>query len=118
MIPQRPNSRDKPHSLPRYRRCREKFRAALYRLAVAEGDVRERLRGAYRYLRMLSEDEVPPALREKWSEILTDLTKLGPEVDRDGAVYQSAVEHTMSRIRNSTGRKIAERICALVREFD
>ena len=32
-----------------YRRCREKFRAAIYRLAVGEGDVRDRLRGAYRY---------------------------------------------------------------------
>ena len=100
------------------RRCREKFHAARYRLAVGEGDVRDRLRGAYRYLRMLSEDEVPPRLRDEWKSILNALTRHGPEVGPDGEVYRRAIDNTMSRIRNSTGRAIAERICALVREID
>ncbi len=37
-------------NMAKNRRCREKFHAALYRLAVGEGDVRVRLQGAYRYL--------------------------------------------------------------------
>ena len=97
------------------RRCREKFHAALYRLAVGEGDVRDRLRSAYRYLRMLSEDEVPPELREEWTSILLALTRHGPEIGPDGEIYQSAIDHTMSRVKNSTGRAIAERIYALAR---
>jgi len=99
------------------RRCREKFHAALYRLVVGEDDVRDRLRGAYRYLRMLSEDEVPPRLREEWASILQALTRQGPEVGPDGEVYRSAIDHTMSRIKNRAGRAIAERIYALVREI-
>lgn len=99
------------------RRCREKFHAALYCLAVREGDVRDRLRGAYRYLRMLSEDEVPPKLRKEWEAILQALTRLGPEVGLDGKVYRSAIDHTMNRIKNGTGRAIAKRIYALVREI-
>ena len=104
--------------MAQYRRCREKFRAAIYRLAVGEGDVRDRLRGAYRYLQILSERDVPPHLREEWASILTSLTRFGPEVDLDGTVYKKAIDHTLSRIRNSTGRTIAERIWVLVREHD
>lgn len=97
-------------------RCREKFNAALYCLAVREGDVRERLRGAYRYLRMLSEDEVPSHLQGEWGEILEALTRHGPELGPNGEVYQNALGHTLHRIRNSTGRRIAERIYVLVRQ--
>ena len=98
-------------------RCREKFHAAIYRLAVGEGDVRDRLRGAYRHLRMLSENDVPPHLRKEWASILKSLTRLGPEIDSDGTVYRKSIDHTLSRIRNSTGRKIAERIWGLTREL-
>ena len=99
------------------RRCREKFHAAIYSLAVGEGDVRDRLRGAYRYLQMLSEKDVPPHLRNEWASILKTLTRFGPEVDSDGTVYRKSIDHTLSRIRNSTGRKIAERIWVLTREL-
>ena len=100
------------------RRCREKFHASLRRLAVGEGDVRSRLRGAYRYLRMLSPEEVPLALRDEWASILKSLTRHGPETGPDGELYRGAVDNTMTRIRNSTGRAIAERVYALVRQID
>ena len=103
--------------MAQYRRCREKFHAAIYRLAVGEGDVRDRLRGAYRYLRMLSEHDVPPHLRKEWEAILASLTWYGPEVDSDGTAYRKSMDHTLSRIRNSTGRRIAERIWVLAREL-
>ena len=103
--------------MAQYQRCREKFNAAIYRLAVGEGDVRDRLRGAYRYLQMLSERDVPPHLRKELASILTSLTRYGPEVDSDGSVYRKSIDHTLSRIRNSTGRKIAKQICALAREL-
>ena len=103
--------------MKQYRRCREKFRAAIFRLAVGEGDVRDRLRGAYRYLRMLSELDVPPHLRKEWASILTSLTRHGAEVDSSGTVYRTSVGHTLSKIRNRSGRRIAERIFALTRKL-
>lgn len=87
------------------------------KLAIGEGNVRERLRGAFRVLRMLREDEIPPDMRTDWSWVMHQLTRLGPDVGTDGTVYKTAVDHTMSRIRNVTGRKIAERIYRLNREF-
>ena len=94
-------------------RCREKLLAALYCLAVREGDVRERLKGAHRYLRMLSEEELPQELREEWSSILSQLIRRGPELGPQGEVYKTALDHTLGSIKNVTGRRIAERIYAL-----
>jgi len=99
------------------RRCKEKFGSAIYCLAVREGDVRERLLGAYRYLHMLTESEIPPEYRGEWREILDACTRYGPDIDADGTVYFSAVEHTMKRIKNCTGRRISERIYRLAREI-
>ena len=87
------------------------------KLTIGEGNVRERLRIAFKTLRMLREEEVPPEMRPDLSWVMHQLTRLGPEVGPDGTVYKTAVDHTMSRIRNVTGRKIAERIYRLNREF-
>ena len=99
-------------------RYREKYYAALYALAVREGDVRQRLRGAHRQLRMLREEEVPVGHRKEWALILGMLVKRGPIRGPAGEVYKSALDHTLDRMRNSTGRKIAERIYSLVRSID
>lgn len=102
----------------RYRRAREKTRSALHRLAVGDGDVRSRLKRAYWVLRQLSEHDLPVDLHEPFRSILRDLTKYGPEISPDGEVYRRAVDHTMSKIKNSTGRKIAERIYTFSRAVE
>lgn len=94
-------------------RCREKFNSAVYHLAVTEGDVRRRLRGAYNYLRVLREDEVPLQFRAKWLTIISELNQRGPLRGPNGDVYKSALDHTLDRMRNTSGRKIAERIYSL-----
>lgn len=99
-------------------RHREKYNAALYALAVGERDVRQRLRGAYRQLRMLREDEVPEAHRKEWAYILSVLVKHGPMRGPSGEIYKDALSHTLDRMRNSSGRKIAERIYSLVRSIE
>ena len=99
-------------------RHREKYNSALYALAVREGDVRERLRGAYRHLRMLREDEVPSEHRKEWNQILSALVQRGPMLGPTGDIYKSALDHTLDQMRNSSGRKIAERIYSLVRSID
>src|SRR5690606_41936515 len=91
-------------------RYRGKYSAALYALAVGEGDVRQRLRGAYRQLRMLREDEVPESHRKEWARILSLLVKRGPVRGPSGEVYKDALNHTIDRMRNTSGRKIAEQI--------
>ena len=101
--------------MPRYTRCREKFAGALRRLAIGEGDVRERLRGAYWYLHQLTERDNPPDLRDDWQQIIEELTRRGPELDRHGEVVETALTHTLGRMRNGTGRRIAERIHMIAR---
>lgn len=91
-------------------RYREKFSRALYCLAVREGDVRNRLRGAYDQLRVLRADEVPSAIRGEWRCILEDLTKRGPLIYESGVAPKSSINHTLDRMQNRTARKIAERI--------
>jgi hypothetical protein len=93
-----------------YDRCKEKFERAVYALATGEGDVRSRLEKAYNYLRILRSEDIPSIFRQEFSVILKQLTRFGPEYFPDGTVYRNAIQHTMSRIKNATGKKIAEHI--------
>jgi hypothetical protein len=43
----------------KYGYAREKFRQAIYKLAVGEGDVRKRLGSAFRVIRILDQHDVP-----------------------------------------------------------
>ena len=85
----------------RHSRAHEKFLDAEYKLAVGEGDVRSRLRSAFIVLNRLHEDDLPPELLEDWKWIMHQLTRFGPEHGKGGEVWQTAIDHTMSRIRNS-----------------
>lgn len=98
----------------RHKRAKEKIRGAVYRLAVGEGDVRSRLVSAYWLLKQLSATDLPPQLLEPWNEVIHDLTLRGPLTGPDGDVWKNACEHTMSHLRNSSGRKIAEKVYALM----
>jgi hypothetical protein len=100
----------------RYSRVREKLTEAVYRLATQEGDVRARLKSAHWVLRQLTVEELPDELREDWESIMHRLTRHGPE-RYNGEVFRDAVTHTMSRIKNSTGRVIATDIYGLYRTF-
>lgn len=102
----------------RFLRAKEKLTDAVYRLAVGEGDVRSRLRRAYLPLRRLSAQDLPEKLQEEWRSILRELTRFGPEMGANSEVWKTAIEHTTSRIRNHTGRKIAERIYWLKSQVD
>ena len=97
----------------RYKRCRERFTLAIRLLAIGEGDVRSRLRFAYKHLRRLSPHEVPPFAKTEFRNILSSLTQRGTARGTDGTIYKTALDHTLSRMRNSTGRDIAVRIFEL-----
>jgi hypothetical protein len=97
-------------------RHREKFRRALFYLAVSEGDVRDRLRKAYAQLDTLRDDEVPQEVRAEWASILEELTKRGPLIHAD-RVIKDALDHTLGRMKNKTARKIAERVYRIAIDF-
>lgn len=90
-------------------RHKEKFRRALYFLAISEGDVRDRLRRAYDQIRLLRDDEVPPEIRQEWLCILKDLTKHGPLI-QSNVNLKDDIDHTLGRMKNKTASKIALRI--------
>ena len=88
----------------------EKFNSALRSLAIGPGDVRKRLRAAFYYLHPLTEQDFPDYLQKDYRWIMQQLYRLGPAKDRHGNVTENALDNTLSRIRNSTGSKIAEQI--------
>lgn len=83
-----------------------------------EGDVRKRLRGAHRYLSVLLEDEVPLQFRTEWRQILSALTQRGALLGPGDVVQKSALDHTLDSMRNTSGRKIAERIYRLACQIE
>jgi hypothetical protein len=58
----------------------------------------------------VNSDDLPPELLEDWLWIKGQLTRFGPIYDTNGEVRTGSVEHTLNRIQNVTGQKIAQRI--------
>lgn len=95
-----------------YNYSRGILRQVVYILATGKGDVRSRLLMTYRHIRMLNTDNMPSELHGDLKWIKRMMVKYGASVDDYGAV-ESALKHTMRRIRNSTGKTIAEEICSI-----
>lgn len=98
------------NSDPRY--ALEKLSLAEYELAVGPGDVRSRLRSAYKYLSPIFKMDFPPELQDDWLHIQNQLNTRtskwqGTEFD------EGSFRATLNRMRNSTGSKIAARIIDL-----
>ena len=96
----------------------EKLSLAVHYLAVGPGDVRQRLKTAYMEFHVVSEDDFPEHLRDDWQWIIAQLIRFGPVRHADGTIFVGALENTLSRIKNSTGAKIAERIVSLQAELE
>jgi hypothetical protein len=94
----------------KYKYAREKLNKAVRYLALGERDVRDRLRIVSKEIFRLDASHFPTKLQNDLAWVKKELTKYGPELGPRGEIYQNAVAHTLGRIRNSTGRKIAERI--------
>ena len=80
--------------------------------------MRSRLLIAYKILHSIQDDEFPPQLRDEWTQVRTSITRLGPQVDQHGTAWKSSAEYTLSKIKNSTGRKIAVRIYMLEKHLN
>ena len=66
----------------------------------------------------VQESDFPDHLKGKWRWIKGELTKFGPIVGDDGKVVEGSVDHTLSRIKNSTGQRIARAIVHLQSELE
>ena len=86
---------------------------AVYRLTVGEGDVRRRLLDAHSILHPVTEADFPPHLVDDWRWVEQEWSRFGPLYAPDGTVWRGAVEHTLDRIINRTGAKIAVRLLSL-----
>jgi hypothetical protein len=90
--------------------AKEKLYEAILALAIGQGDVRSRLYPAYLCVAGLREDDFPKEFQKDWAWIMRELTKYGPTYKPNGDLWYGSVENTLRNIRNSTGRKIAEKI--------
>ncbi len=94
-----------------YHYALEKLRNAVRTLAVAPGDVRNRLIKAYLQCHTLDESHFPSKLKKKWRFIEKNLTKSGPVCKEwNGELWIGSVENTMDHIYNKTGTKIARQV--------
>jgi len=96
----------------------EKFSAAVRSLAIGPGDVRQRLRAAYWHFHPVREEHLPEHLHQDYQWVLHQLTRFGPAIGRDGKALRGSIEETLSRIRNSSGSKIAERILHIYHQLN
>jgi len=96
----------------------EKLLVALDSLAAGTGDVRERLLHAYECFPMLKPADFPEHLRADFQWVMDQLTRFGPRYHENGKLAQGSVEHTMRRIQNRRGARIARKIVHLYHELD
>ena len=98
---------------PDYLYVLEKFAAAVYELATGPGDVRGRLYQAFfPHLIGITPEHMPEHLKEDMAWIRRQLTRLAFPGSSHSAI-DSSVSATLSRIRNSTGVKIAKKIVSV-----
>ena len=88
---------------------------AIYCLAIGHGDVRSRLLWAFQQLWPIPRSKLPNDIKTKYDWIIKQLTKYkNPYENMD----MSDAEYTLSRIRNRTGAKIAQKIWELKWEIE
>jgi hypothetical protein len=86
---------------------------AVQDLCIEEGDVRARLIVSISTLMPLNPDEFPEALRKDFEWVMLQSTKHESTFPE----HRSNLEVTMKKIRNSTGKKIAEKIFRIYSEI-
>jgi len=102
----------------KYLRAKSKLCSVVEILSIYPGDIRSRLRCAFSDIDSIVEDDLPDEFVGDWKYIKRELTKFGPKFNSYGAVCVGSVEHTMNRIKNSTGTKIADRIYYIYYELN
>ena len=122
---------------PKYQYALEKFTSAIWTLATAPGDVRERLLAVFQGpLLLITPEHLPDDLREDYEWIQKQITKYDEEYkgqkewihgcerqDPDFGkkyphLYPNPIGATLGRIRKSTGSNIAIRVYKIFDTLD
>lgn len=101
-----------------YAKSQSTLHSVIEILATFPGDMRTRLNDSFSELDSITDNNLPEELRDDWGFIRRQLTACGPKYDCYGKVCMGSVQHTMSKIRNSTASKIAEKIFRLYYELN
>ena len=97
----------------RYSYAYDNLSAAIQVLASGEGDVRSRLEIAFDSFRVLQIHHFPLGLQKDWEWVMKQMTRYGPLNRANDRELMSPVHHTMIKIKNKTGVKIAKKVVYL-----
>lgn len=102
----------------KYSKAKSALSSVVEILSTYPGDIRSRLKCAFPEIDSIVTDNLPDEFVDDWKYIMCGLKKFGPKYDSLGRVCTGSVEHTMNRIKNSTGTKIADRIYYIYYELN
>jgi hypothetical protein len=92
--------------------AREKLEQSVYKLAIGEGEIRERIRSILKYISPLTESDFPEPLREDWISIMSRLTEKTSKVQ--GTKYDEGnFEATLYGMRKTKASQIAKDLVSL-----
>jgi len=95
----------------------EKLGLAIYEMTVGEGDVKSRLRNAFRHMSAVSEKDFPEELKKDWRSIRKRLTKRESNY-KNTPFDEGRFEATIFRMHKKTASKIAADIVDLHSRLD
>ena len=101
----------------RYSYTRQNLFSAISILSTFPGDVRSRINSAYQAFHPLETHHFPDEFKKDWEWVIKSITKYGPKLNYKNEIELGSVEHTMRRIKNNTGTKIADKIFNLFYEM-
>lgn len=101
----------------KYFKIREILSTVIAYLATGKGDMRERFKVLFVEIDQLSENDFPEELQKDWNFVVSTLTKYPPTYKYNGCLELSSSEHTLSKIKNETACKVAEKIYYLYDEM-
>ena len=97
--------------------AQEQLRITIEYLATGQGDVRNRLLGAFSQCHVLREEDFPAEFQQDWKWIMDQVTKCGPlyveyppSAKIPNKLIYGSIEDTWRQIKNKTGQKIAEKL--------
>jgi hypothetical protein len=84
--------------------------------AFGQGPIRQQLRELFTIIHPINETNFAEDLKRKYLWIESQLTRFGPAMDVS-TIPEGSVDHTIRRITNVTGQKIAQTIAELEYEL-
>ena len=88
----------------------EKLNTIYYKLAVGEGDIKQRLISVEIELLCITKPDLLLDLQEEWAQITKILTKKGTFKDHNGKDLIGAIPNTISSMQKRTAVKLVKQI--------